>query len=163
MKSEVYDITNKMTRISFDDTLEVKRRWKELGFYYYGINFEEQELTLASHGKSKQVKTVPYNDIVNIAFDVAKQRAGGEGQGMSGAPWSTSLEMKIVLNNGEKYGFYQYEVVETILQLEHVLATKNVSISDSQNLFDAARAGKKELQTLINTQIEHPGINIPKK
>lgn len=123
MKSEVYDITNQLTRISFDDTLEVKRRWKGLGFYFYGINFGEQELTLASHGKSKQVTTVPYNDIVNIAFDVAEQRAG-EGQGMSGAPWSTSLEIKILLNNGEKYGFYQYEVVETVLQLEQVLSQK---------------------------------------
>ena len=43
---------------------------------------------------------------------------------MSGAPWSTSLEIKILLNNGEKYGFYQYEVVETVLQLEQVLSQK---------------------------------------
>lgn len=164
MKSKLYKVTNKLTSIGFQNGLTPKKSISGFKRYYYGISFGDEQLFIASHSNKKDLKQVDYSKVEKVSFDVAKCRAAGGGTTpMSGSPWAFTLELEITLTSGEIYSLFQYDIYETLVRLLPLLQEKNIQVEDEQDIISSIKLTKQEFNEYISLNIEHPGLNIPRK
>lgn len=163
MKSELYKADNKLTQLSFDNNLKKKKTFLGFHNYYFGINFSETQIEMASHNKNREKLTIlKYYEVESISFDIARCRSVGNTlTPRSGAPWALTLELEFKKKNGESFFFYQYDIQETLKKLSDLCKRNNVDLIDLHGILEVIDLESSKFEEYLRNNIDHPGINIP--